>query len=124
MFLNCERLSINTWRLNCNGCGVEMDTIETAELTGIMMAGKGAFCMDCDTQGADHISPVLWQDETPYLLIADGTMLGCDWPTTMQSLTKTCNFLRQELYKAVNPHTLILEEDFSASYPGGEDVPL
>jgi len=114
MYINCDRVSQDRWQIYCHFCKAALDIIDGQELAGLMAAQEPIKCMDCDTS-ADSISSTLWQDETPYLLIIDGTMLGCDWPTTMAALSKTCTYLRQELYKAVNPHSLILERDFEVS---------
>jgi len=111
MYINCERVGEGTWQLYCHSCGEALDLVDTQELKWHMLRDKPILCMGCDST-ADTISKVLWQDETPYLLIVDRTMIGCDWPTTMAALTKTCTYLRQELYKAVNPHSLILEREF------------
>ena len=70
-FLNCERLTEDTWQFYCNLCGCELSIEGTAYLEYVNRTRDRPYCWECEGHGLSHTQPEMFKnywDFTWYLL--------------------------------------------------------
>lgn len=82
-----KQVGYNVHRTFCEVCGVECDTLNNDELSGMVLGGYRILCPACEGRVPEYHPIFLWTDG-PFWVVIDGVMFCIDWPASVREVER------------------------------------